>query len=121
MWPLEARSEAPQALLAKRCLCRLASSGCRPRCCREGDEPHVASPGARQSEYGALAQCIWERAEVGERGEQSAVAWQKTFGEAGFMLEVRLAGMPTAFVATAGAGKPVIGLLAEFDVLPGLS
>jgi len=30
-------------------------------------------------------------------------------------------GEPTAFVATAGSGEPVIGLLAEYDALPGLS
>jgi aminobenzoyl-glutamate utilization protein B len=29
--------------------------------------------------------------------------------------------MPTAFVATAGSGEPIIGILAEFDALPGLS
>ena len=29
--------------------------------------------------------------------------------------------MPTAFVASYGTGQPVIGILAEFDALPGLS
>ena len=29
--------------------------------------------------------------------------------------------MPTAFVATYGSGRPVIGILAEYDALPGLS
>ena len=32
-----------------------------------------------------------------------------------------MAETPTAFVATYGSGKPVIGILGEFDALPGLS
>ena len=81
----------------------------------------VASIDARQSEYTALARRIWELAEVGYQEEQSAAALQQTLREAGFTLEAGVAGMPTAFVASAGAGKPVIGVLAEFDALPGLS
>jgi aminobenzoyl-glutamate utilization protein B len=37
------------------------------------------------------------------------------------MVEEGVAGMPTAFVASFGSGKPVIGILAEYDALPGLS
>ena len=81
----------------------------------------VASIDARQSEYAALARRIWELAEVGYQEEHSAAALQKTLREAGFTLEAGVAGMPTAFVASAGAGEPVIGVLAEFDALPGLS
>ena len=32
-----------------------------------------------------------------------------------------VAGMPTAFVASYGSGRPSIGILAEYDALPGLS
>src|SRR5699024_6661314 len=39
----------------------------------------------------------------------------------GFYIETGLAGMETAFVATWGDGKPVIGVLGEYDALPGLS
>ena len=39
----------------------------------------------------------------------------------GFTVEEGVAGMPTAFVASYGSGHPVIGILAEFDALPGLS
>ena len=39
----------------------------------------------------------------------------------GFTVERGVADMPTAFVATFGSGKPVIGILAEYDALPGLS
>ena len=41
--------------------------------------------------------------------------------DAGFSVETGVAGIPTAFVATYGTGSPAIGILAEFDALPGLS
>ena len=40
---------------------------------------------------------------------------------AGFRLERGVAGIPTAFIATIGSGKPVIAILGEFDALPGLA
>jgi hypothetical protein len=40
---------------------------------------------------------------------------------AGFRIDDRVAEIPTAFTATFGAGKPVIGLIGEYDALPGLS
>jgi aminobenzoyl-glutamate utilization protein B len=46
---------------------------------------------------------------------------QSHLKENGFTIESGVAGMPTAFVATYGEGSPVIGILAEFDALPGLS
>ena len=45
----------------------------------------------------------------------------KTLEDEGFKVEKGVAGMPTCFVATWGSGKPVIGILGEFDALPGLS
>ncbi len=39
----------------------------------------------------------------------------------GFKVESGVAGIPTAFVASYGSGSPVIGILAEYDALPGLS
>ena len=41
--------------------------------------------------------------------------------ENGFTVERGIAGMPTAFVASFGSGKPVMAVLAELDALPGLS
>ena len=40
--------------------------------------------------------------------------------EAGFEVETGVADMPTAFVATYGSGSPVLGILAEYDALPGV-
>jgi len=69
-------------------------------------------------DYGGIAQSIWDYAEVGYQEVQSSALLQSTLEAAGFSLEVGVAEIPTAFVATWGSGHPVIGLLAEFDALP---
>lgn len=71
--------------------------------------------------YRDLAQQIWGFAEVGYKEKRSSALLQQTLRNAGFTVEAGVADIPTAFVATYGSGQPVIGLLAEFDALPGLS
>lgn len=71
--------------------------------------------------YSSIAKKIWEFAEVGYQETKSSALLQETLGQAGFKIENGVAGMPTAFVATYGTGKPVIGILGEFDALPGVS
>ena len=64
---------------------------------------------------------IWEHAELGLQERQSAELLMSQLKSAGFQVKSGLAGMPTAFVAEYGSGKPVIGILAEYDALPGMS
>jgi len=64
---------------------------------------------------------IWELAEVGLLEHETAKLLSKEIEKHGFRVERGVAGMPTAFVATWGSGKPVIGVLGELDALPGLS
>ncbi len=71
--------------------------------------------------YKERALRIWDYAEVGYKEEKSSAVLQQTLRDNGFKVEAGMAGMPTAFVATYGSGSPVIGILAEFDALPGLS
>jgi aminobenzoyl-glutamate utilization protein B len=71
--------------------------------------------------YGALSRRIWEIAELGYKETQSSALLQSELRAAGFEIRDNVAGIPTAFVATWGQGKPVIGLMAEYDALPGLS
>jgi aminobenzoyl-glutamate utilization protein B len=73
------------------------------------------------STYGNMAQQIWQWAEVGYQEKRSSALLQQQLREAGFTIEAGVAGIPTAFVASYGAGSPVIGVLAEFDALPGVS
>ncbi len=76
---------------------------------------------ARADHYGQLSRAIWEAAEVGYKETRSSALLRDELKAAGFRVEEGVAGMPTAFVATWGSGRPVIGLLGEFDALPGLS
>jgi aminobenzoyl-glutamate utilization protein B len=76
---------------------------------------------ARAQRYGDMSRQIWEFAELGYKETQSAQVLREELRAAGFRIEEAVAGMPTAFVATWGTGKPVIGLMGEFDALPGLS
>ncbi len=71
--------------------------------------------------YNKLQKQIWSTPELGFLEVNSSAALQKHLTDNGFSIEKGVAGMPTAFVATYGSGSPVIGILAEFDALGGLS
>ncbi len=71
--------------------------------------------------YGRLSRQIWELAEVGYKEHKSAELLKAELREAGFRVQENVGGIPTAFVATWGQGSPVIGILGEYDALPGLS
>jgi len=71
--------------------------------------------------FGRISDAIWSYAELGLQEVRSSKLLADTLEQAGFKVERGLAGMPTCFVATYGSGKPVIGLLGEFDALPMLS
>lgn len=84
-------------------------------------EDVVRSIDAGYDKYTTVAKKIWEFAEVGYQETKSSALLQETLSQAGFKIEKGVAGMPTAFVATYGSGKPIIGILGEFDALPGVS
>jgi len=71
--------------------------------------------------FGKISDRIWEYAELGLQEFDSSKLLADTLEAAGFTVERGLAGMPTCFVASYGSGKPVIGLLGEFDALPMIS
>ena len=64
---------------------------------------------------------IWEYAELPMEEYQSSRLLADALEKEGFQVERGVAGMPTAFIATFGSGEPVLGFLAEYDSLPGLS
>ena len=72
-------------------------------------------------EYAEMAQKIWQWAELGYQETRSTQLLQETLTREGFSVTAGVAEIPTAFVAEFGSGKPVIGILAEYDALPGLS
>jgi aminobenzoyl-glutamate utilization protein B len=71
--------------------------------------------------YKTIAHEIWGHAELGYKEVNSSNLLAKTLKENGFAVQMGVAEIPTAFVATFGSGKPVMGILAEFDALPGLA
>ncbi|MDR3062399.1 MAG: amidohydrolase [Dysgonamonadaceae bacterium] len=71
--------------------------------------------------YDKLQKLIWSHPELGFLETESSGDLQNHLQGNGFTVESGVAGMPTAFVASYGSGSPVIGILAEFDALPGLS
>jgi aminobenzoyl-glutamate utilization protein B len=75
----------------------------------------------RASHDEEIARSIWNWAEVGYQEVKSSALLQKDLAAAGFKVEAGVAGMPTAFVANWGKGEPVIGILAEYDALPGIT
>jgi aminobenzoyl-glutamate utilization protein B len=64
---------------------------------------------------------IWTYAETGLAETKSARELTDLLRANGFAIEAGVSGMPTAFVASYGSGLPIIGILAEYDALPGLS
>jgi aminobenzoyl-glutamate utilization protein B len=68
-----------------------------------------------------LSDRIWAYAEIALREHRSAAALADYAEQQGFRVQRGVAGMPTAFTATYGQGRPVIGVMGEYDALPGLS
>ncbi len=71
--------------------------------------------------YEKIHKQIHEYAEPGYMEYKSSELFIQHLEEHGFKVERGVAGIPTAFVATFGSGKPVLAVLAEYDALPGLS
>ena len=77
---------------------------------------------SNRSMFVKLSDEVWGYAELGYKEFESAKTLEDALEEAGFKVERGVAGIPTAFVASYGnADGPVIGILGEFDALPGLS
>ncbi len=68
-----------------------------------------------------MATDIWEHPEIALEESFASDLLANELEKAGFKLERTIGDMPTAFVASWGEGKPIIGLLGEYDALPGLS
>lgn len=64
---------------------------------------------------------VWENPETAFQEFKSTEILCETLEKEGFKVEKNLAGIPTAFSGTYGKGRPVIGILGEFDALSGLS
>ena len=68
-----------------------------------------------------MSDLIWGYAELGLMEHRSSKVIADELEKHGFGVQRGVAGMPTAFTATWGSGRPVIGLMGEYDALPGIS
>lgn len=89
------------------------SDAARTRALREVD--------AQQEALVRLSDSVWRFAETALKETRSAALLADHAEQAGFRVTRGVAGMPTAFVAEFGSGSPVIGVLGEYDALPGIS
>lgn len=76
---------------------------------------------AKEESLSELAKDIWDHPELGLQEYHSSRLISDELEKAGFSVEMGVAQMPTAFVASWGEGGPIIGILGEYDALPGLS
>jgi len=81
----------------------------------------ISSLDGKFEELKDLSDRIWGFEEIAFRETQSAEALAKYAESQGFRVKRGVADIPTALVAEYGSGKPIIGILGEFDALPGLS
>jgi len=81
----------------------------------------IASVETQKDELITVSDKIWAAAEIAFQEKVSSQTLIDYARVNGFDVEVGVAETPTAFVATYGSGKPVIGILGEFDALPGIS
>ena len=81
----------------------------------------ITSVEKHEAELIKISDKIWALAETAFEEHQSSKLLSDYAEKHGFKVERGVAGMPTAFVASYGSGKPVISVLGEFDALPGVS
>ena len=85
------------------------------------EESAVIYLDANENKLIELAKDIWERPELGVEEFYASKLIAGELEQAGFSVSMGVGHMPTAFVASWGEGKPIIGILGEYDALPGLS
>jgi len=73
-----------------------------------------------QQDLTQMSDTIWEYAEIAMQEQRSAKLQREFLQSRGFTIK-DVPNVPTAFIAEFGSGKPIIGLLGEYDALGGLS
>ncbi len=84
-------------------------------------ETAIAAIEEKKDKITHIADRIWEYAELSLQEVKSAALYCRELEEEGFQVEKGICNIDTAFSASYGNGRPVIGILAEYDALSGLS
>ena len=75
----------------------------------------------RAALFEGIADRIWENPELSLKDYKARDLYCRALRELGFSVTENLCGIGTAFCGSYGSGRPVIGILGEFDALSGLS
>src|ERR1700761_5614248 len=76
---------------------------------------------AQADRMGRLSDAIFSYSEIGFQEVKTIALVTKELTAAGFKVQTGVAGMPTAYMATYGSGSPVIGIMSDYDCIPGAS
>src|SRR5215471_5952945 len=87
----------------------------------EAKEIAIATVYEKAQSFQETNRAIWGWAEPSMLEYKSSALLAGLLEQHGFVVERGVAGLPTSFVATWGSGEPMIGVMAEYDALPGLS
>lgn len=91
-----------------------------PQSVDEGKTSALAHATALEDLVAEMSSRLWDFAEIALEEYQSAGYLADVLEKEGFIVERGVAGMPTAFVASWGSGRPILGVLAEYDALPNI-
>lgn len=84
-------------------------------------EAVIQSVAKHQAELISISDKIWNYAETALKESKSSKELADYAEAQGFTVKRGISNMPTAFIAEFGSGKPIIGIMGEFDALPGIS
>ena len=98
----------------------VAPAPAAPQSVAEGKASALEHATALEDLVAGVSMRLWEFAEIALEEHQSAGHLADVLEEEGFAVERGVAGMPTAFVASWGSGRPILGVLAEYDALPNI-
>lgn len=76
---------------------------------------------ANADRMGRINDAIYSYSEIGFQEVKTIALIEETLSAAGYDVQTGVAGMPTAYMATYGSGSPVLGLMSDFDGVPGTS
>ena len=74
-----------------------------------------------KKQFSEVALKIWDFAEMGYQETKSSNLLASELEKEGFKITRNVADIPTAFIAEFGSSGPIVGILGEFDALPGLA
>ena len=98
-----------------------ALSTCLPSAVLAENTDYQSSIDNHQAQFEKVALELWTFAELGYQETRSSSLLQAELKKEGFTITSGIADIPTAFKAEYGKNGPVIGILGEFDALPGLA